>query len=384
MNKIKTNFFKFFSLFFIIYSDSILCQDSMFIKLTPGTWHEIPNSRLDMVAPNPLPPGASGFASVMSAWNGAAFDTKRNCLVLAKCGGHGDYAGNEVYTFNMDSLKWFRIWGPTPNNQIPTADVNYDTYDDGNPSSKHTYDGQVYEPNTDVLWVQGGSRWRNGSSTTATWAFSFSDGKWKQLANIPSGQNYYGSFSAYNSVTGKIIFQGASRVYEYDPVADSFVQKGSEPSAGIWSSGSTGVVDLNKNVFLQIGGGVIRQWNLNNWQYSTLSTTGGGIVVNAEAPGIAYAHLLKRVVGWAGGTSVYSLDLDKMTWAQHRPAAENSVAPTNPQGNGTWGRFSYMPAYNAYILVNAVNQNVYMYKLTESGWLVSEPPARPVNIKITN
>jgi hypothetical protein len=75
-------------------------------NLPVNSWYEVPNSRLDAVAP----PGWS--ANVMVAWCGGAYDTKRDRLIIWG-GGHNDYRGNEVYVFNLATLKWIRLSDPS-------------------------------------------------------------------------------------------------------------------------------------------------------------------------------------------------------------------------------------------------------------------------------
>ena len=142
-------------------------------NLQPGHWVEVPNSRLDAVAPIPLPPGNTTAENspfgVVVAESGAAFDTNRNRFMVWG-GGHGDYSGNEIYAFDVDTLAWDRIEDPTPNNLTPGFDGPHnETYPDGKPASRHSYDSLVYLPEQDALWTQGGSLWANGFSTWATW-----------------------------------------------------------------------------------------------------------------------------------------------------------------------------------------------------------------------
>lgn len=84
----------------------------------PGRWSMIEGSRLDQQAgvfpPVPTPEGNP--ANVLTAWSGAAYDSKRE-RVLFHGGGHGDYAGNEVYALDVNTFRWSRLWGPSP--QIP-------------------------------------------------------------------------------------------------------------------------------------------------------------------------------------------------------------------------------------------------------------------------
>jgi hypothetical protein len=107
-------------------------------SIGPGEWFEAAGTRFDAVKPAPLPTG--DFAAIMSAWSGGAFDGKRDRLMIWG-GGHGDYAGNEVYAFDLGALKWERL------NQ-PSADVGGNessgVYPDGSPRSRHTYNYVQY------------------------------------------------------------------------------------------------------------------------------------------------------------------------------------------------------------------------------------------------
>ncbi|MCI0667930.1 MAG: hypothetical protein L0Y43_07730, partial [Methylococcaceae bacterium] len=74
--------------------------------------------------------------------------------------------------------------------------------------------------------------------------------------------------------------------------------------------------------------------------------------------------VIDKLVAWAGGTDVYTLDTTTWVWTQVPLAASNTVIPTAAQANGTYGRFRYIPSRNLYIAVNAVNQDVYFFKLS--------------------
>jgi hypothetical protein len=86
--------------------------------LKPGEWYEVPNSKIQSVIPNPAPPGSPG--GITNAWSGAAYDTKRDRLIVTG-GGHGDYSGNEIYLFDLNTLQWSRPWGPSDFKDIPPS-----------------------------------------------------------------------------------------------------------------------------------------------------------------------------------------------------------------------------------------------------------------------
>jgi hypothetical protein len=74
--------------------------------------------------------------------------------------------------------------------------------------------------------------------------------------------------------------------------------------------------------------------------------------------------VIKRIVGWSRGTSVYSLDISTWTWTEHKAGKTNSVTPTAPTRMGVFDRFQYLPSKNVYILLNDVDQKVFFYKLS--------------------
>src|SRR5262249_55208648 len=80
---------------------SIVLSTSTIDSLQAGQWFQVPNSNLSAVLPNPLPPGNP--VNIMAAWSGGAYDTTRDRLIIWG-GGHADYAGNEIYVFDVNSL----------------------------------------------------------------------------------------------------------------------------------------------------------------------------------------------------------------------------------------------------------------------------------------
>src|SRR5215831_10640591 len=80
--------------------------------MAPDTWLSVPNSHMSTVAPTngqfAGTWGVGGPANVIAAWCGGALDTQRSRLILWG-GGHADYYGNELYAFDIPTLKWSRL-----------------------------------------------------------------------------------------------------------------------------------------------------------------------------------------------------------------------------------------------------------------------------------
>ena len=111
--------------------------------LTEGRWLEILDSKLIDVAPRESPGGST---LKIVAWSGGAYDSRRD-LFLVWGGGHSDYAGNEVYAFDLASRKWRRLTEPSVADRARTP-----AYPDGQPRARHTYNYIEYVPSIDRLF----------------------------------------------------------------------------------------------------------------------------------------------------------------------------------------------------------------------------------------
>lgn len=118
----------------------------------PGMRRDISRNLLADVDPCPKRncsySGTLGQAAVLAAWCGAAFapDYGRLGAWITTGGGHGDYFGNEVYAFELDTRRWVRLNDPYPGG--PDSEVDYDEceYAPGIPLSSHTYQHTQYLP----------------------------------------------------------------------------------------------------------------------------------------------------------------------------------------------------------------------------------------------
>jgi MYXO-CTERM domain-containing protein len=336
--------------------------------LGPGQWYEVPGSHVEEQFPTPRPAGNTGPSAVIDAWGGGAFDSVHGRLLLWG-GGHNDYGGNEVYAFDVASLKWSRAWGPEPVvTDIPGTCSS--TYTGGTPSARHTYGGLVFIPTTGRLWASGGFRFcGNTGADTVTWLFDPTAQKWSQGANALEA---VGTPSAAWDPTGKrVLYQAQNLLQAYDPATNQYAKIG-DVDGGFWATAHS-AVDVEHNLFLAVTNGKLRVWNLATRTFTSDQPTTGGARAMTGVPGVEWDPTLKRVVTWPGGSSVYSLDVEHWTWFEHAPSG--ATTPTAPAAAGTYGRFRYMPDRNAYVLVNKTSENVFFYKLTTGTGTPVPPPA---------
>ena len=334
-----------------------------------GTWYEIPSSNLSTVLPEETPYNWSGPASIMNAWSGGTYDSDNGKLIVWG-GGHTDYAGNEIYTFDTNTMQWERPWGPTPNSQIPDdASYGIEEYLDGNPSSRHTYGGLVYLPSPyNSLWSQGGSRWKNGWGTDATWQFDFTNNQWKRSSDAPDSG--LGVVAVYDPISKNVFSRSLNYINEYDPEADQWSQPYYE-GWGWYTDDTNAAIAPEKRVIVYVGGGETENltmfgvYDIDSNQYYDPGFSGDIEILDGTAPGIAYHPPSDTMIAWDGGTDLYQLDMDSWEWTKIESTNSTEVTPGDANSRGTYGRFQYVPEHDVFIVVNSIDANVFAFKLPE-------------------
>jgi hypothetical protein len=352
--------------------------------LQPGQWFEAPNSAMSAV--DPCPSNTCVYSgsqkNVIGAWNSAAYDTRRNRLVVWG-GGHGDYGGNEVYVFDVETLSWSRLTNPSTN-----IANNVDPYPDGRPNPRHTYGTPTYIPTADRYWVSGGSLWEDGSCRGDIWMYRFDalppeDG-WEHQVSSFGGTGFgdCGGLAAYDPDENRVLLlakrDGTAQLVAFNPnnLSAPWTMLNANTDRLAYQMG---VVDTKRRKLVVVGAGVTWTYDIDQSgaPHTVLSTSGATSIESANAPGLAYDPVSDRVVAWSGGQDVYTLDMDSRVWELRAPANGVDPGPVTASG-GTWGRFRYVPSKNVFILVNSSTENVFFYKLSSAtGIPAPQRPAKP-------
>jgi len=312
-----------------------------------------------------------GCTMAIDAWSGGVFEERlRRLLVIG--GGHNDYWGNEVYGFDLASGTWTLVkaasgLGPTgvPSEPMP----------DGNPVSRHTYDGLAYLRHLGQVFMFGGATSPNGYSVNNAWSFDTASGAWRARAAAPStGAGHYYMASAYDPVTRKVYVRNQHGFYAYDPDADrwsgaivSFNHPPYYPR--LQTHHYRRAVVLPAQRLLLVGGGKLANppapdvfiYDLDGRGDVTAAypMSGDTSVISTAGLGLDVDTRTGSLVAWAGGAPAI---MDTTTWHWRRGSARG--APAQAVGNGTYGRFRYIAYLNVFILVNKPEEDVHFYKLT--------------------
>jgi hypothetical protein len=328
--------------------------------LQPGSWYVTSTNTVSSLVPTPKPYGTTGYPAIMSAWSGAAYDTTAARLLVFG-GGHGDYAGNEVYAFDIETLVWTRLTDPSPNSVItpPPSQPWGETYTDNLPRSRHSYDGLQYIPNANALWVYGGSLYSgSGGMGKFAWELDLLSLQWTQRPTAPANRQPCSCFDG-DAIWAHLY----NTLYRVDPITGAWVAKGGYgPGVNITAKM---VYDDLTNCAWFVAQGLVRRYQLGvaNTQLTTVTTTGDTAILTLgnQRPATTWDATNKRLVAWESGGDVYTLDTTTLVWS--RIVATPGVVPSAKQANGTFGRFFHVPQYGCVGLVNSITGQVYFYKL---------------------
>lgn len=298
-------------------------------SLEPGAWlsHDVQMPLLgrqyhaDLAATSGSPWnswGYTGSQAVLSAWNSAAYDDADNRLFLMG-GGHADYGGNEVYTFDFDTLEWTRLTDPAPL-LVPDADPYDDTpvyLPDDSPPSPHTYDGLTWNPVSGTLWLTTHRAFNYGNthnpSTKAVWSFDPASLTW--TAHAAESNHGYTS-STFLPSTGQVLsVSGTSGGPGNDARlidADGTVHELGDVSGAPNSLTSTMFVDPGTGAIYEAHAEGIFRLSI---QGDSISSTRVATYPDATAAGFhqggyAYNPVDGKFYAWNGGPRVLTWDPD--------------------------------------------------------------------------
>lgn len=174
-------------------------------------WTVIPGSNIKAagasVDPSPLPLG--GNAGERSFNAECSFAVSKTGDLYMFGGGHGDYAGNEVYrirlkptTGDLNTAVCQRLTTPSPG--ITVAEFPSGYYPDGQPAARHTYSTMAFDDIRQKLYVFGSAaQWNSGSTATLTcdvFTPTANGGSWAPAGTMPNipgaGQAFFATHAA--------------------------------------------------------------------------------------------------------------------------------------------------------------------------------------------
>lgn len=306
--------------------------------------------------------------------NGGVYDSRRNRLIVMG-GGGSDYSGNEVYAFSLDSLKWERIKdGASEYDDLDSLSAYYFNGgaepDSQQPRPGFNFDQIEYDSITDNIYIFGqtfaawyGTQWPN------VLQLNLGSLDWSRPAVINS-PFWGGSLSARDPNTGKLWFYGnGGWMSEFDPGTGTLTDRGDWIDGGWIESNQNAAIMPPRHRMISVGIGHAMYWDLDDsvtMPPHELSTTGCDSLITVDAPGFEWSPTEQKMVGWAGGGRVVTMDTN-YTCTVDEPSDSNTVIPEAPRPWGSFGRWRYVPKYNVFVVVSTVTGNVYLYRHSAGG-----------------
>ena len=343
---------------------TVHAQGAALPEVPPGQWREIPDSSL---AASGLLAGLGASANRITAWSSAALDPATSRL-LVWGGGHADYAGNEVYAFDLATQRWTRLSEPSPSDRERT-----DTYADGAPRSRHTYNYIEFVPAAKRMLSFGGAAlYPHGNTTTRRISeFDPESRSWVtgRRADVPAGGNMIGAQARLDPRTGDVFVLPSQRaaLLRYSPASNRWSEGWDRQYVRVHA---TAAIDPQRRFFVLVGSGAGQpqalRWDLDRPGPATdlrAITSGDKEIEAAYGPGFDFHPASGVLVAWSGGADVHVLDPASWRWTRRAPAPGNTVVPGPQSSTGTYGRFRYVPALDLFVLMNGVARNVLIYRL---------------------
>lgn len=328
-------------------------------NLQPGQWLELPNTKIRSVLPDPLPQGDP--AAIVTARGSGTADTLRSRLLV--WGGGAEYYGNEVYALDLPTLSIQRVVDPSARTAESTCTS---ALPDGTPTARRPHDGLTYMAHADAFFSNGGALAPCTGGNGSTWLHDFATGTWTDKKPMGMPNYAFGVMAKYDPVTRRVFLAVGDSVYTYSAETNTGTRLRVSPM--LLDTRLTSVIDPKRHVMVAVGNGV-QVINLNAGQDDSYlirdvaTTNAPAFVISRQAPGLAYDPVSDRIVAWHGGSNVYTLNLDTLEWTQVASGAGPTAAG---QPNGTYGRWAYIPLYNVFALVNSIDQNAWVFRLTNA------------------
>jgi hypothetical protein len=360
---------------------------------------------------------------IIGAWSGFGWDSQRSSLIIYG-GGHANYGGNDVYTWDAGTQLWGRASLPS---QIWT-DVNGKVFTvDGpmhSPISAHTYDNDLYLKGADRYITFGGAAWGPGgpyikpAGSGYVWTGPYLFDPAKADGNkvgglsgsgvdstIAGGQMWENRDAVYGTVRLKSFNSGVSgyatengkdvvyvqaraggtrgELYRYtindpnDSTRDTLEKVGKNVSTTSPQGSGTYAPDLN--LFMRTGTPTnpFMLWDLSHagptngeiWLRPTDLTNGRFSFSDITMMGLDYDPLDRRFLIWGGGTDVYALTHDESSalstgWVLSLLNDGDATGPgVNEYGRGILGKWQYAAELGVFVgLKNPNNGEVWFYK----------------------
>jgi hypothetical protein len=343
-------------------------------SLPARQWANIPGTSMRPVVPTasmlPDGGGATGPASVLTAWNGSAYDSDAQRLYFWG-GGHTDYSGNEAYELDLETLKIARLTNPSPLTAPPPSGMNVSAScrfpGDATPLSSHDYDGIVWCPVTQSVWLWPYSGYCGQGSVMISgqcWEFNPAQKSWRRGPDVPKSPPGLGIFNAcWVPNHKKILLQSNGSACWFDPASRAY--SGWSPDFGSFGESTSCYVAHRDEVWI-CWNGILKVALKEPVPGRPESVVGPNNKPSSEiygTTGMLYDPINKMLLLWSGGADIWALNPDNLQW-RFLPATAGSRAPS---AHAVLSKWKYVSELACCIAYGDIDQGLWVWKPGDLG-----------------
>jgi hypothetical protein len=384
--------------------------DALIAGMQVGEWKTLQNTAMSEVCPRASDGSSAHYQceAVVSAWGGAAFDTSRDRL-LVNGGGHADSWLNNVFEFDLATMKWARVSegpaGIATSLGTPTGLPSYmtDTFyepcgyyptgtfpikeewrgvnaadpvfarqfikrelcelpeirtqlDYQQPRSVHTYGNLAYVPAFDSLCHTGmAATFISGQASSYEMVcFDLSVRRWGRQGSNP--------FIAYNrsavDARGDVWYQGTYALTKYNMASKVFEKKYENDIYSL--TGDAADIDRKRDMYVayQVATNRLSAQSTQTGAKDALAP--GPSATVRTSPGFVYVDHQDAFYLWNTSREMWKLNPSTKAWTA---VASTGDDPGAAAANGTFGRFRYSSNRKVLVLLNSTKTNVSIFKL---------------------
>jgi hypothetical protein len=364
-----------------------------------GTWTELPNTKLWPAIPaEAKPAGGPGLLPELwspydiFAYSGADLAQLKGVWgFLYWGGGHAASPDNSLYWVPFDGSGPVRLSGPyLAPDQVYKYDHPLETYRSVSrnapptvtvaaaPKSRHTYSGLVtFEMNGKPhLFSYGGSLYTGaGHGTSIARVFDLTqtyeqamarpDMGWGLVARAPGGA--VSSTCGWDPTLKRIIVRSKTFIGAYYPAENRWENWNIRNAPYGSDFESAGTVDVAGRKMYVLGNRLAEVIDLDAKSWTDLRTRPwaanfakpvwqGGY---RDAPGVAWHARTKQIVAWIGGNNLLLIN-PATNAARTVTMGGATITVLHESGKRTYGRFRLIPGTDQVVLVNSVDQNIFI------------------------
>jgi hypothetical protein len=337
--------------------------------LPPKQWANVPGTAMRSVVPaaSALPDGGatSGPSSVLSAWNGSAYDPEGQRLYFWG-GGGTDYSGNEVYELDLEALRVARLTNPSPLTAQPPPAMNAPPGcripGDDTPLSSHDYDGIVWCPATKTVWVWpylGYCGQGDISTAGQCWEFDPAKKAWRRGPDVPKSRVGFANFNAcWVPKHTKILLQSNGSACWFDPASKTY--SAWSPDFGSFGESTSCYVAHRDEVWIC--------WN-GILKVSLKEPVPGKpepVVDPRNKPGseiggttgMLYDTVNRMLILWSGDGNIWALNPDNLQW-RFLPASAGSPVP---KAHAVLSKWKYVAELSCCVAYGDIDEGLWLWK----------------------